>query len=210
MLYSFEVCPQFVVVAFSRLYGGLRQSVFNLSDEGTHAEVAVHTHRFDFAFFLVGIGQVVVAEDTGFGVVVVFPHVCFAIPLLFFTERRTARVFGAAIGIAVADTNQTVSDITGRLDFDVAVADGIAAFVITCAPDEVFGAFTAFAADVVINTAGAWIPAFKRCPVFKGAILGTPPDQVGAEFFLVFGFVARGSRFPDAFVAVADGIAVVG
>ena len=76
-----------------------------------------------------------------------------AIPFQFFTERRTAGVFGAAIGIAVADANQTVGDITGRLDFDVAVADGIAAFVITCAPSKVFGAFTAFAADVVINTA---------------------------------------------------------
>ena len=149
------------------------------------------------------------AEDAGFGVVVVNPNLFSAIPFQFFTERRTAGIFGSSIGIAVADANQTVGDVAGRLDFDVAVADGIAAFVITCAPSKVFGAFTAFAADVVINTAGAWIPAFQRCPVFKGAILGTPPDQVGAEFFLVFGFVAKGSRFPDAFVAVADGIAVV-
>ena len=99
------------------------------------------------------------AEDAGFGVVVVNPNLFSAIPFQFFTERRTARVFGAAIGIAVADANQTVGDVAGRLDFDVAVADGIAAFVITCAPSKVFGAFTAFAADVVINTAGAWIPA---------------------------------------------------
>jgi hypothetical protein len=131
-------------------------------------------------------------EDAGFGVVVVNPNLFGAIPFQFFTERRTAGIFGSSIGIAVADTNQTVGDITGRLDFNVAVADGIAAFVITCAPNEVFLTF-AVLTGVVIYTAGTRIPTFQRCPVFKGAILGTLPDQVGAEFFLVFGFVARGS-----------------
>ena len=150
------------------------------------------------------------AEDARLGVVVITPDLRLAVPFQLFAEGSTARIFGGMVRITVADANQTVGDITGRLDFNVAVADGIAAFVITRAPDEVFGAFTAFAADIVIDAAGAWIPAFQRCPVFKGAILGTPPDQVGAEFFLVFGFVTRGSRFPDTFVAVADGIAVVG
>lgn len=144
------------------------------------------------------------AEDARLGVVVIDPFAVF--PFQLFAEGGATGIVAVAVRVAVADANEAVGDVAGRLDFEVAVAHFRTALVVAVfAPNEVFGAFAAFATDVVVDAAGARIPAFQRRPVFKGTVLGTPPDEVGAEFFLVFGFVAGGAGFPDAFVAVADG-----
>ena len=142
------------------------------------------------------------AEDAGGGLVVVFPTAIF--PDEFLAEG--CHLAGVAVFVA-ADANQAVGDVPGRLDFDVAVAgigaDGILWICIT--PEQVFRTVAAFRADIAVYTTGARVQAFGGCPVFKGAVLGTPPDKVGAVFFLVFRLVARRTRFPDAFVVETQG-----
>ena len=207
---AFQIRPKFMHIAFAAygplLFGGNRQLVFDLGDEGTRTAVAVQADRLDLAFFLVGPGEVVMAEDARLGVVVIDPFAVF--PFQLFAEGGATGIVAVAVRVAVANANEAVGDVAGRLDFEAAVAHFRAALVVAVfAPNEVF---LAFAIDVVIDAAGARIPAFQCRPVFKGAVLGTPPDEVGAEFFLVFGFVAGGAGFPDAFIAIADGVAVVG
>ena len=170
------------------------QAALYFGDEGTRAEVAVHGHRLDLTVVLIGERQVIVTEDAAGGVVVVFPHACLGIPFQFFTEGDAA----------ATDADQAVGDVAGRLDFQVAVT-GVFAVIRTVCPDEVFRAFATGFAVVVINAAGTRIPTFQCGPVFKGAVLGAPPDEVGAVFFLVFRLVARRTRFPDALVIEAQG-----
>ena len=190
-----------VEVAAVALGGRLRQYVFDLGNERTRAGIAVHAHGFDFTVILVGIGEVVVAKDARGRVVMVFPAAIFPFELL-----AEGRHFAGARG--VADTDQAVSDVAGGLDFDVAVAGLVAVAAVFC-PDEFFQAFGIVSAiagfGVDVNAAGARIPAVGGGVVFKGAVLGTPPDEVGAIFFLVFRFVAGRACFPDAVVGKADG-----
>ena len=140
------------------------------------------------------------AEDAGFGVVVITPDFGFVVPFQFFAQSGAGGVGRGSVRVAVANADQAVGDVAGRLDFDVLVAYRIATLVVAVAPDQIFG--STFFAGVVVNAAGARIPAFAGCPVFECAVLRTPPNEVGAEFALVFRFVAGGAGFPDAFVAI--------
>ena len=148
----------------------------------------------------------VMAENTGGSVVPVFPAAIFPGKLL--AERRQ---LAAGTGCA-ADTNQAVGDVAGRLDFEIMITR-LVACAGCCPPYEVFRTVTAVSrttrfGHIVIHPAGARIPAFQRRPVFKGTILGTPPNQVGTIFALIFGFVTGRPRFPDTLVGKADGARV--
>ena len=109
----------------------------------------------------------------------VLPLLGICIPAFFLAER-----FHRA-----ADTNQTVGNIAGRLDFDIAIP-----WIFTL---QIVRSDGAAVIDVVINTTGARIPTIARGVVFKGAVLRTPPHQIRTVFFGVF-------RLMDARVGKAD------
>ena len=144
------------------------------------------------------------AKEAAGGFVVIFPSAVFPDQLL--AER-----FHLAGAVQATDTNQAVGDVASRLDFDVAVA-GVGTSScqsIGLAPNQVFRTFTALTADVTINPTGARVFAVGSGVVFKGAVLGTPPDEIGAVFFLVFGFVTGGARLPDTRVGELDDAVVL-
>ena len=64
------------------------------------------------------------AEDARLDVVVITPDLRLAVPFQLFSEGSTARIFGGIVRFTVADANQTVGDVAGRLDFDVFVRTG--------------------------------------------------------------------------------------
>ena len=146
------------------------------------------------------------AKDTGAGLVMIFP--ACAVKLQLFAEGSHFFRLSLAMFAIATDTNQTVGDIAGRLNFHVTIARVRAVRHSIFTPYQIFSAFTATGTDgaafavigIDIDTTCTRIPAFAGCPVFEGAVLGTPPDQIGAIFVFVFVLIARGTRLPDALI----------